>query len=39
MVKARLLKENEPVVIEKKEVKHNDIKKFIFSGIALLLLL
>jgi len=39
MVKVRLLKENEPVVIEKKEVKHNDIKKFVFSGIALLLLL
>ena len=39
IIKANLLKENEPVVIEKKEGSHNDIKKFIFSGIAILLLL
>ena len=40
MVKANLLKiQKEEKVVEVKEGKHNDIKKFVFSGIALLLLL
>ena len=39
MVKANLLKEEVVIVKEVKEGRHNDIKKYVFSGIALLLLL
>ena len=39
MVKANLLKEEVVEIKEVKEGRHNDIKKYIFSGIALLLLL
>ena len=39
MVKANLLKEEIVIIKEVKEGRHNDIKKYVFSGIALLLLL
>jgi len=39
MVKANLLKEEIVIIEEVKDGRHNDIKKYVFSGIALLLLL
>ena len=39
MVKARLLKEEVVEIKEVKEGRHNDIKKYLLSGIALILLL